>query len=349
MGILLADGFDDWTASAGGIGGGEYETIYAASNAITAAAGRRSTAALYYNGSSQDYLQKTLPTNPSELFACFAIRPFNVTAGYSLGLCSYWNGSTCVAAVRINPDGSISVLRGTQQSGTVLGTTAAGVVPFNNTWTHLQIRIVFSTTVGVVQVRVNGVTTPVLNLSAQNTGAASITAFRLASEYFGVYMYLDDFVLSDTTGSVCNSWPGDVRVDTYLPNANGDLSQMTGSDSDSTNNYALVNAAAPGGSTYVQGQSVGNEDLYGFADMSHTPAAILGVVATAAALKDDAGTRSVRLHCKSGTTDVRSAADMALSTSRQRLATVFETDPNTSAAWTKTAFNAAQFGFEVTV
>ena len=44
------------------------------------------------------------------------------------------------------------------------------------------------------------------------------------------------------------------------------------------------------------------------------------------------------------------ALDIAMPTLLgQPVATLFETDPNTGAAWTKAGVDAAQFGFEVTV
>ncbi len=349
MAILWADGFEDWAYASATGAVGEYENHYINSGTGPAAGvGRRGGQGLSLVGNAMDYLTKTLPSTYTELFASFAWWN-NAQTNYNAGIFSFTSGGSPILSLRRNPDGSLSALRnGTAAGGTVIGTSAAGLIPAN-AYCHLQVRVVFSTSAGIVQVRMDGATTPILNLSSVNTGGANADGFTLSSGgYNGMTYYYDDLVINDTSGSIANSWLGDVRVDTYFPNANGDLSQMTGSDGDSTNNYALVNAAAPG-STYVQSQTVGHEDLYGFQDMTHTPAAIYGVIATGAVLKDDGGARAVRLHCKSGAVDARSAADITLSTTRKRATTVFETDPNTGAAWTRTSFNAAQFGYEVTV
>lgn len=342
--ILWADGFDDYSTVSGFAG--EYENFANTVMSISGAAGRRSGGALTMVNFA-DYVQKTLGGAYSELFVSVAMKPGPLSQAFMP--VAFYNGATAMVTLRVNTDGSISALRG-DQFGTVLGTSAAALIA-SNVYTHLQVRVVFNGSAGIVQVRLNGATTPSLSLTAQNTGGTSATSVRLSSaiSWSGSQIYFDDFVVSDTSGSVANTWLGDVRVDSYLPSGNGDLSQMTGSDGNSTDNYALVNAAAPSASTYTQGAVVGNEDLYQVADIDHNPTTIYGVVATAAALKDDAGTRAIRLHAKSGTTDARSAADITLGTTRQRVATVFETDPNTSAGWTKAGFNGAQFGFEVTV
>lgn len=341
MAILWADSFDDWSNTSGIAG--EYEAYNTGgNNPLTAGAGRRGTNALTLNAFTA-YAQKTLSAPSSELFVSVAHSPAGINGTAVL---VFMSGSTSMITLRMNADGSISVLRGALGS-TVLGSSAAGLVSIG-TYTHFQIRVVFSATVGVVQVRINGSTTPAINLSGQNTNGASANAVQLYAGGSGA-SHWDDFVISDTSGSIANTWLGDVRVDSYLPNGNGDLSQMVGSDGNSTDNYALVNAAAPSASSYVQSDVVGAEDLYQVANMAHDPSSVLGVLVTAAALKDDAGTRAIRLHAKSGTTDARSAADINLGTGRARVHTLFETDPNTSAAWTKSAIDAAQFGVEVTV
>lgn len=345
MAILWADGFDDWTIASGVAG--EYELFSAGSMQMSSTLGRRGTGALRIVSFS-DYLHKTLPATYPELFACVAFNPAAMpNAGTYSNVLSFYSATTAMVSIRVNADGSISACRGTL-TDTVLGTSAAGLVT-SGVYTHFQIRVVFSSTVGVVQVRLNGATINALSLTAQNTGGATANGLRVYSGSSSVTPLYDDLVVSDTSGSIANSWPGDVRVDSYLPNGNGDLSQMTGADGDSINNYLQVQTAAPNATNYTQSATVGHEDLYAMADMTHNPVAILGAVCTASALKDDAGARSIRLHAKSGGTDSASAADIALGTSRARVHTVFETDPSTGVAWTKAGLNAAQFGFAVTV
>lgn len=340
MAILWADGFDDWTAASSGVAG-EYDSYVANSVSILSTGGRRGGGAVQMSSFS-DHLTKGLGGTFGELFFAFAFRP---GANGAHAMLQLRNGATAVFTVRWNTDGSVSLMSG--DFGTVLATSSAGVMP-QGVYTHVQLRVVFATSGGTAQLRLDGATTNLLSATGNTGAACTACAIAIGAGLSAAAAAWDDFVVADTSGSVANTWLGDVRVDSYRPNANGDLSQMVGSDGNSTDNYALVNPATAG-SSYVQSATVGAEDLYHVTDMSHTPQSILGVVATAAALKDDAGTRAIRLHAKSGAVDARSDADIVLSTTRRRVTTVFSTDPNTGAAWTRTGLNAAQFGFEVTV
>jgi hypothetical protein len=343
MTILWADGFDDYDYDASGDAVlGEYESYGDVGLTVAAGSGRRGGAALRMTTNS-DYAHKTLASTYAEIFLAVAINP-NALGGDLLVL---YSGATAQLGLYIEADGSIVAKRGSAASGTVLGSTSAGAVP-TGSWTQLQLRAVISDSVGVVQIRLNGSTSYALNLSSQDTnngGGGTVNGVRLKGDT-SVTMLFDDFVIWDTTGSIANSWLGDVRVDTLMPNGNGDSSQFTGSDGNSTDNYALVDAASPNGTDYVQSDTVGHQDLYALGNLSHTPASIYGVVATAAALKDDAGAREMTLECKSSSTTSSSAAK-TLTTSRARYTHTFETDPATSAAWTSSGVNAAQVGVEV--
>ncbi len=334
MAILWADGFEDWTSVTG-----EYETVDGTPTVV--AQGRRSGKAMQLGANA---VQKTLPSALTEVFASIALQPTSSTTG---DVISFNSASTIQIIIAGAADGSLGAYRG----ATLLGSTPGGSISAGS-YTHIQVRVVISDTVGVVQIRLNGSTSPSLNLTGidTNNGAAavSVDSVKLGRRPAGASRagYYDDFVIWDTSGSIANTWIGDTRVDSYFPNANGDSSQFVGSDGNSTDNYLLVDAAAPNGTDYVQSDVVSNKDLYQFGNLSHTPSSIFGVLATAAALKDDAGTRDVRLLVKTGTTEVEGATT-ALSTSRARITHLFETDPTTSAAWTKSGIDGAQFGIKV--
>lgn len=336
MAIIWTDGFDDYTSLTG-----EFSAFVGMS--IAASQGRRSGSGALFCSSFNAYAAMNLDAVYTELYLSFAFRPTELSTSGIIGLLNAGVGSV---ALRLNADGSISAMRGTF-SGTLLGTSAPGLV-LANVYTHVQLRVVFSATVGVVQMRVNGSITNAINLTGQNTNAGADRVSFLTGSSSNT-MYWDDVVVCNTAGTIANSWPGDVRVDTYFPNASGDLSQMVGSDGNSTDNHLLVDAAAPNGTDYVQTDVLNNEDLYNVADITHTPTTIYGVMVTASARKDDAGTRAIRLHAKSGAVDQQSPSDIALGTTRARVMALYETDPNTGAPWTKSGFNAAQFGFRVSV
>ena len=111
-------------------------------------------------------------------------------------------------------------------------------------------------------------------------------------------------------------------------------------------NYTCVDEVAASTTDYVESATAAQQDLYAFTDLPHTPVNIYGVLRTAVATKDDVGTRSIKLLTKCASA-VSAGADKALSFgSYVRLADTIDVDPNTSVAWTTSALNASQFGFE---
>lgn len=82
---------------------------------------------------------------------------------------------------------------------------------------------------------------------------------------------VDDCAINDSTGSFQNSWPGEGEVIVLMPDNNGDNSQWTGSDGNSTNNYQLVDEVPPSSTDYVESNTSGQIDDY---NLQATPAAM---------------------------------------------------------------------------
>jgi hypothetical protein len=244
--------------------------------------------------------------------------------------------------LRLNTDMSVSVLR---SPSTVLGTSAAGVITTSG-YCYLEFKATVNDSTGAYEVRVNGAN--VLSGSGADTrngGTGVITSIAVIFARNGELW--DDLYICDSAGSVNNNFLGDRRVDCYLPNANGNSSQLVGSDANSTDNYLLVDESAPNDDTdYVQSATSGDKDTYGFPNMTHTPATISGVQICMNAKKDDSGTRSISSVIRSGGADTNGTTQ-ALSTSYTYYLQIAESDPNTSAAWTKSGFDAAEFGQRV--
>lgn len=135
---------------------------------------------------------------------------------------------------------------------------------------------------------------------------------------------------------------------TAISSAIADGATTNFTPSTGTNHAALVDESPPNDDTdYNQSSNVGDLDLYEITDMAHTPASIFGVQINLNAKKDDAGTRSIAGVVRSGGTNYEGGAQ-ALSTSYAYYLDVRETDPDTSAPWTKTGVDNAQFGIKVT-
>jgi hypothetical protein len=335
MALLIADGFED-----------SAEADYPASNSsISAGNGRRGGNALTLN--TQSVAEAfALPASPSTVFASIAVSP-NSRAGVFIG---FNEAATVHVLIARLSDGAVIAYRGS--ASIELGRSAPGLIP-DTGYTSIQTKVVIHDTTGSVEVRLNGSATPVLtltNVDTRNAGSGVITSVVLnlsgAGGIGSAGVYFDDLVAWDTTGSENNDWLGDLRVDSYLPTADGDTVTLT--TSSGSDHYALVDEVPASGTDYVQSGTPGNKDLYQLANMSHTPAAIHAVLVVGQLLKDDAGTREMALILKSSGTESDSS-NIAPSTSSQRFVRVWNTDPNGSITWTKSAVDALQAGVKVTI
>ena len=113
-------------------------------------------------------------------------------------------------------------------------------------------------------------------------------------------------------------------------------------------NFNFVNEVPPDDDqSYIVDSTVGHIDRYLMTTLSGS--GISAVAVNIRADKDDVGTRSIRAQIDSGGTIVDNGTDIALTQNTyQTFQNIWETDPNTSAAWTSSGVNAAEFGVKLT-
>src|SRR5574340_1629974 len=133
-----------------------------------------------------------------------------------------------------------------------------------DTFYLLEFRVKIDDTVGVAQMKVDGVIDIDYSGDTKPGTATTINNLALVSNYNvavgAADVFFDDLAINDTTGAVDNSWCGDGRVIYLAPNAAGDATQLTPS---AGANYAAVDDRPhDSGSTYVEGITVDNRDLY---------------------------------------------------------------------------------------
>jgi hypothetical protein len=310
---------------------------------ISATGGRRSSGALYCDGNMG--VSKTLDNQQTWIvgfaYYCTAYGASNAT------LVSFYDSATTQCGLYINAVGNLKFYRG-DKFGTALGTSANTIQL--NTWNYIECKVKIANSGGTVEVRVNGSSTGWLSLSGLDTCSNAneyANIIRLSYPDYDSTKYYDDVYIADITGASNNDFLGDVRVDAYYPTGNGTYSQFVGSDSDSTDNYLHLDETSPDNdATYVQSATVGHKDTYAFGDMTHTPSAIFGVQIVPDVKKDDDGARTGRTCLISGATESPGTAQ-AISTSYVMWPEIYNTDPNTSAAWTKANFNAIEAGYEI--
>ena len=246
------------------------------------------------------------------------------------------DGSTLHLDLRFDASGHLLVTR----NGTTLGTST--VTLFGTTWYHVQFKFKIDDTTGTYEVRLDGLN--VLsgsNVDTRNGGNASVDNFNFV--FTNVGWKLDDVIILDTTGSTNNNFPGDCKITTVFPSAAGNSAAWTPSTG---SNWQNVDDNPSNGDTdYNSSSTVGQKDTHNCTDVTVT-GAILAVKHNITHRKDDAGTRQVCGVVRSGTTDFDGTTRTCAS-SYVVSADLYETDPNTAAAWTNTNFNAAQFGYKV--
>lgn len=262
------------------------------------------------------------------------------------------SGNTSHVSCNVDTNGAIRVTRG-GRTGTTLGTSVTGLVP-PSTWHYIEFKATLSDTVGVAVVRVDN--TQVLNLTSQDTkNAGTKTVFDRVyvgqvSSGGSVDCFIDDFYFCNGAGSVNNDLLGECRVRTLYATGNGAVSQGVGSDADSVNNYALINDTIPGSgsATYVDLVNTNDEDTYAFADLPDTSGSVAGVQISTYAQKSDTGSRTLAHVTRIGSTDYPSSNLPIGAGSFAWQATVRETNPATSTAFTRADVNAAEFGVRAT-
>jgi len=115
-----------------------------------------------------------------------------------------------------------------------------------------------------------------------------------------------------------------------------------------TNAYEVSQNPPQGTYSYLYDATVGHEDLYNFPALTAAAPTIYAAAVKGSVAKSDAGAKTISLRTKSGATDsAGSASSLAPGTSYGWMTSLFATDPNTGAAWTVAALNAAQGGVKV--
>lgn len=339
--LLFCDSFDHY-ASADILNKYNVASNPGTNTQIQAGLGRRGTACLEMSAGTG--VTKSGLANHATYIVGAAIYPDDFSSAGPI--LAFIDSGTIHITISVNTSGQILVYRGAH-GATLLATSASALA--TDTWYYLEVKVTINDSTGTVEVRVNGSNTGWHNITGADTrngASAQVNAIRIDGGTQD--MRWDDLVIMDGSGSAPhNDFIGDVRVDAYLPNGNGNSSQLDGSDGNSVDNYLLVDDAAPDSdSTYVQSATATEKDTYAFANMSHTPATIYGVQINMTAKKDDAGTRSIAAVTRSDGADY-DGTTQALSTAYTGYREVLTQDPDTSAAWTKSGFDAAEFGVKV--
>lgn len=256
------------------------------------------------------------------------------------------SAGTAQGSLTIEADGSLAYRFGPSVSGTILAQTPAGTLPASG-WFHVETKIVVNNTTGSVEIRVDEASAAsVSGIDTQYTGNTNIQ--QITASYgttTAASTGFDDMFAWDGTGSINNDFLGYCRVRTSFPEANGasqDFVPNTG------NAWDAINDTSPDSdTTYIASSTVGDVSTFDTPDLPASTVSVKGIRTTMVASKSDAGACSVAHGLKSASSNSM-GADHSLATTYSGSFDMHETDPDTSAAWTIAAVNAAQLRLERT-
>jgi hypothetical protein len=191
-----------------------------------------------------------------------------------------------------------------------------------------------------------------MNLTNVNTSQYSNTLFSAITlgsslNNNAVIGYYDDWYILNTQGSTNTTRLGDSRIETLLPNS--DAGPNNGTPSTGSSHYAMIDAAQNnGGSNYITiANTSGQEELFGENSLSRSPSTVFAVKVLNIVKKTDAGNcNGNSIIVSNGVSSI--ANSTPLLTSFSSTVGIFETDPNTSSAWTTSGVNASNAGFKIT-
>lgn len=345
MSLVWADGFENtslWSRKYG----------LAGTTTVTTSTARTGNGALFTGNTSPSSLTVYLPSasQHATLVAGFWLRgetslPWPTNDSNPLLTFFGDGGGTAHTHIAFNAtnNGSLTAYRGGTLIGTATGTLTTGV------GYYVEVKAVLNDTTGSVVIRVNG--TNVLNLTNTDTKNAGTGAVYDTVRFGGrasasQNLLIDDAYILNGAGSAYNDFLGDVTVETIRPDGNGNSSQFTGSDGNSTDNYLLVDEATYSAADYVQSGTTNNKDLYTYGALTATTGTVKGVIAYATAAKTGSGAQDFRQITRLSGTNYNGST-VALTTSDIPVAQVWEVNPATTSDWTISEVNGAEFGVEV--
>lgn len=284
----------------------------------------------------------------------FAFNPGSGT--YKMNLVQLYDSTifaTVQMGVLLNADLTMSIYR--TDHSTILGTTTFALSP--STWYYIELKWNVNNSIasGDVVLYVNG--DAKLTLAAatdtQGTANAYATGYGFSGNVptitsAGSAPFLIDDIYVDQAEAT--SIIGECRVITIRPSGDGNYSQFTGSDGNSTNNSLLVDeSGTPNSDTdYVETSVVNNIDTYAYGDLPASVNTIYEVQLNTFAKKTDTDTRALSPVFRISSTDYVGSAYPNLTSTYVCQMANYSTSPATAAAWTLSEINGLEAGFKLT-
>lgn len=304
-----------WNVATGGIVTTKRSGAYAFNNSI---------------GGGEYTFQKNF-TGVDEIYVRTGIYITYSSNGYLMGL---RNGTTVLGYIKHDSaTNKLSVYSGSP-NGTLLAT---GNITFSQgTWYLIEWHLKLADSGGVSEVKIDGVLDMTFTGDTKPGSDTTIDNFYFHSGSGWAALYLDDVAINNTSnadGKGDNSWCGDGHIEILMPNGNGSLNQWTGSDGNSTDNYALVDELPASSADYVENATAGQQDKYAVADFTATNKQVLRIWAEARAIDTAAEGAQMKLGVRTNSTDYVSAAKTLLTSYTPIKGDEYKLNPADSGAW----------------
>jgi hypothetical protein len=327
MGRLFIDGFENGSLDL-------WDVVLLNGSYPQIATAQKETGAYscYFGAAASLYIRKNIAAI-STIY--FKLHVYITAHNLNTSLITFFNSVGSQITLRRNSDLTVSVVRG-DFTGTVLATGTRSVP--DNQWVLLEGKLVIADSGGVAQIKVDGL----LDIdftgdTRQQTSDALITNVRLGNPTGsnGNLFYVDNVVLDDA------SWIGNTKIQAISPTGAGNSSQWTPS---AGSNWDCVEEVPANDADFVSVNAVDQVDLYAAANLAGTIGAVKSVQVQARCLKEGGPTpQNLKLACRTGGTNYF-GGDNPVPTAAMSVFKLWETNPNTSAAWTAQEVNDLEIG-----
>lgn len=349
MALLYIDSFDHyqtddiprkWTTVAGG-----------ALPSISTNGGRCGTQALFM-GAGFPQCYKGVTTADSTAIIGFAWKFADDALSGDVSFFALGTGThTHLTLTRVWNDGSILVTRTGSPDSVEIGSTAPDVIRIGN-WYYVEVKVVLHSTAGSVEVRVNG--TSVGSWSGIRTtghGSAELPATWSWFGFTGTNVsshYIDDVYAADSTAGTVTDFLGDTTVEYLQPIADGaTLDWAVTGNADRWS--AIDDGAHPDDDTdYIASATVNAVNLAKYEKPTLVSADVYGVQVSILATKVDSGDRTIAAVVRHAAADYVGPNRSPSESNYVYEITTYDENPGTSAQWTLSDVQDAEFGVKVT-
>jgi hypothetical protein len=331
--IIFATGFEDGTLGPFGTGAATTAAAPGGSPPPTPPGGQYHHSA--YNPNALTYV---VPTPLTEMYVGFHFYTGNWYAFNStMFTLNIRSGGNRILTLTLGADNKLFMYYGT--NATPIGPSTMIMEQYR--YYHIELGVVVGPT-GSAEVRVDGTT--ILELASGDTrpSGGGTTADRIVLHSGnGLYAGWDNIVIDDA------DWPGEIKIIALTPNGTGNLQEFT--PSTGTDHAALVDERPPTTTDYVYSTTPGHREQFSLADHGLSGGIIVeGVQVIMHALESESAGMTLDTGLRVNGANYDDGKVHALLTASSRFeGKIWETNPDTGAAWTLEEINNLQAGVKV--